>query len=96
MAADFAATLPIGRELTRAVGTQPVVDVDVREEEMRPGDILMLTSDGVHGPVQVAELTGILAELGNLTEGVERILARANTKGGRDNSTAILVRWIEA
>lgn len=96
MAVDFAATLPIGKELTRAVGTHPVVDVDVREEEMRPGDILMLTSDGVHGPVQVAELTGILAELGNLTDGVDRILARANTKGGRDNSTAILVRWMEA
>ena len=60
---------------------------------MRPGDVLLLTSDGVHGLVQEEELAAMLAELGNLTEGVERILARANAKGGRDNSTAILVRW---
>ena len=93
MDVNLATTLPVGRALTRALGTKPTVHVDVREEEMRPGDVLLLTSDGVHGLVQEEELAAMLAELGNLTEGVERILARANAKGGRDNSTAILVRW---
>lgn len=93
MAVDLAKTLPIGKQLARALGTKPTVDVDVREEEMRPGDVLLLTSDGVHGLVEEGELTTILTEVGNLVEGVERILARANAKGGRDNSTAILVRW---
>ena len=93
MEVDLAATLPVGKQLARALGPEPTVDVDVREEEMRPGDVLLLTSDGVHGLVDEGELATILTEVDSLSEGVERILSRANAKGGRDNSTAILVRW---
>jgi protein phosphatase len=96
MAVDLATTLPVGRELTRALGTHPVVDVDPREEEMRPGDVLLLTSDGVHGLVKERELAGILAEVGDLADGVDRIIARANAAGGKDNSSAVLIRWTRA
>ncbi len=93
MEVDLATTLPVGKQLARALGPEPTVDVDVREEEMRPDDVLLLTSDGVHGLVDEGELATLLTEIDNLPEGVERILACANAKGGRDNSTAILVRW---
>jgi protein phosphatase len=63
---------------------------------MRPGDVLLLTSDGVHGLLKEGELAGILAEIGDLTDGVDRIIARANAAGGKDNSTAVLVRWTQA
>jgi PPM family protein phosphatase len=95
MTAELAKSLPIGKELTRAVGTRPTVDVGARAEEVRSGDVLLLTSDGVHGLVKEGELTGILAELGDLASGVDRIIARANDKGGTDNNTAVLVRWTQ-
>jgi protein phosphatase len=96
MEVALATRLPVGRELVRAVGTRPAVDVDARVEEMRPGDVLLLTSDGVHGLVTDRELAGILADLGDLAGGVDRIIARANAEGGKDNSTAVLVRWSQA
>jgi protein phosphatase len=96
MEVDLATKLPVGRELLRAVGTRPAVDVDARVEEMRPGDVLLLTSDGVHGPVKDRELAEILGKLGDLVGGVDQIIARANAEGGKDNSTAVLVRWTQA
>jgi protein phosphatase len=92
-AVELANTLPMGRALTRALGTRPTVEVSTRLETVRPGDILLLCSDGLHGVVPPEELTGILLELGDLASGVERLITRANDRGGPDNSTAILVRW---
>lgn len=96
MEVALATRLPVGRQLARALGPDPTVDVDVREEDMRPGDVLLLTSDGVHGLVKEGELAGILAEIGDLVDGVDRIIARANAEGGKDNSTAVLIRWTQA
>lgn len=60
---------------------------------MLPGDVLLLTSDGVHRVVPADEIARALTELSDLTAGVERLITRANEGGGPDNSTAILVRW---
>jgi protein phosphatase len=90
---ELATTLPMGRLLTRALGTRPTVEASTRLETVLPGDVLLLCSDGVHGVVPTDELTGILLELGDLASGVERLITRANDRGGPDNSTAILVRW---
>lgn len=94
-AVDVANALASGRALTRALGTRPTVEVSARLEAVLPGDVLLLCSDGVHGVVPPDELTGILLELGDLASGVERLIARANDRGGPDNSTAIVVRWSE-
>jgi serine/threonine protein phosphatase PrpC len=93
MIVELANKLPLGRRLTRALGTQPTVEVSARLEPVLPGDVLLLCSDGVHGEVPPEELTGILLELGDLSSGVDRLITRANDRGGADNSTAILVRW---
>lgn len=93
MAVELANNLPVGRSLSRALGTRPTVEVSARLETVLPGDVLLLCSDGVHGVLAPDELTGILLELGDLSRGVERLIVRSNEKGGPDNSTALLVRW---
>jgi len=90
---ELANTLALGRALSRALGTRPTVEVSARLETVLPGDVLLLCSDGVHGVLQPDELAGILLELGDLSIGVERLIARSNQRGGPDNSTALLVRW---
>jgi protein phosphatase len=93
MAVELANNLRIGRNLARALGTRPTVQVSARLETVLPGDVLLLCSDGVHGVLTPGELTGILLELGDLWLGVERLIAGSNERGGPDNSTALLMRW---
>jgi protein phosphatase len=93
MTVELANNLPLGRGLSRALGTRPTVEVGARLETVLPGDVLLLCSDGVHGVVSPDELTGILLDLGDLSIGVERLITRSNERGGPDNSTALLVRW---
>jgi protein phosphatase len=61
MIPELAAELPMGAALTRALGTRPTVSVTARLETVQPGDILLLTTDGIHGVVQPGEIAGILS-----------------------------------
>jgi PPM family protein phosphatase len=79
--------------LTRALGLEPTVDVDTRVESAAPGDIVLVCSDGLTGPVSEEELTAILVDAGNLDTTAQRLIERAHTRGGRDDVTCVLVRW---
>jgi len=76
--------------LTRAVGTAPRVEVDVGSDELRAGDRYLLCSDGLWGTVSEADLKAGLTG-GSPEETVHRLVDLANTCGGSDNSTAIVV-----
>ena len=78
--------------MTRALGTQPAVEVERRLVDVAPGDTLLHCSDGLHGVVPHRELCGILLEHERLDEAVHRLVARANDRGGPDNVTCVLVR----
>lgn len=74
--------------LTRAVGTQPQVDVDLCTFEVRPGDRLVLTSDGVHGalgPTEIARLSD---------GGAAALVDAAVAAGTRDDATAAVVELV--
>jgi PPM family protein phosphatase len=77
--------------ITRALGLHPDVEVDIYETGVGPGSILVLCSDGLHGPVRDEE---ILAYASNLTpqEAVEGLISLANQRGGPDNISAVVVR----
>ncbi|MEO7329469.1 MAG: Stp1/IreP family PP2C-type Ser/Thr phosphatase [Minicystis sp.] len=78
--------------ITRALGIGPTVDVDLSVDRSRPGDVYLLCSDGLHGLVSDAEMASIVEEAQVLTQACERLIARANEKGGKDNITAVLIR----
>ena len=80
--------------ITRAVGVDPFVQVDVLEEELQPGDLWLICSDGLHGMVEEEEIQSILTEM-ELEEAAERLISRALENGGHDNVTFVLLSHTE-
>ncbi len=77
--------------ITRSLGTQPDVEVDVFRELIQPGDTLVLCSDGLSGLISDEELMRIV-EQSVPQESVYHLVERANENGGPDNITAIVVQ----
>ncbi len=75
--------------ITRAVGSRDYVQVDTQAFEIGPGDRFLLCSDGLHGYLRDEELGPVL-ELG-AQAAAPRLIDIANSRGGRDNITAIVV-----
>jgi PPM family protein phosphatase len=77
--------------ITRALGTDPDVDVDTFAVDAQPGDIFLICSDGLSSMVDIAELEDILRRHRDDLAGASRALIHAaNRGGGEDNITAVL------
>ena len=77
--------------ITRCLGTQAEVDVDIFHEELHEGDSLVLCTDGLSGLVSDEELQRIVEQFVP-QESVYHLVERANENGGPDNITAIVVQ----
>ncbi len=80
----------IKNQVTRAVGVNPTVDVDVGSVDLRDGDRFLLASDGLHGPVPDDILASVLADP-SLDAVTSRCIDLANAAGGPDNITAVVL-----
>jgi PPM family protein phosphatase len=78
--------------ITRALGPEPVVEVDTRSFRARPGDVYLLCSDGLTTMLPELRLAEILLTHSGLHAAGEALIAAANDAGGRDNITVILLR----
>ena len=78
--------------ITRALGPEPLVQVDTRTSPARDGDLFLLCSDGLTGMIGEQGVAEILAQGGSLREMVRRLIDAANRAGGRDNITVVLFR----
>lgn len=78
--------------VTRALGVEETVAVDIQEELVLPGDLYLLSSDGLHDLVDNTLLTQRLAACDNLATCAQTLLDDANAKGGKDNISVILAR----
>lgn len=81
--------------ITRALGMQEHVAVDLQSDDVLPGDIYVLCSDGLSGMIDDADIQRLAGEYGDLEEVCRKLVALANEHGGEDNITALVVR-IEA
>jgi protein phosphatase len=81
--------------ISRAVGTSEDVVPDIYRGLLEHGDTFLVASDGVTGMLDDEDLAGILSSDGGPQDGVDRVIAEANRRGGLDDMTAIVVR-IEA
>ena len=77
--------------ITRCLGTQADVEVDIFAEELQEGDSFILCSDGLSGFVSDDDLRAIVNQYVP-QESVYHLVERANENGGPDNITAIVVR----
>jgi serine/threonine protein phosphatase PrpC len=78
--------------ITRALGPEPNVQVDVTVFNAKAGDVFLLCSDGLTSMVNESKLKPILAGAESLEQAGRALIAAANEAGGRDNITVILFR----
>ena len=78
--------------LSRSLGANPVVNIELNEHQVLPGDILLLSSDGLHGSVKPAELAAIVSRNRELSRSAQELVALALERDGGDNTTAQLIR----
>jgi protein phosphatase len=86
-----AETHPQRSVITRALGPEPSVQVDIREYDAKAGDLFMVCSDGLTSMVREPKLEPLM--IGNekpLADLGRELIAAANAAGGRDNITAIV------
>jgi len=78
--------------LSRSLGANMFVNVELNEHQVLPGDVLLLSSDGLHGSLVPSEIAVIAGQSGNLFEAARKLVALALEKDGSDNTTAQLIR----
>jgi len=84
---------PMRHVLTMAVGVGSTVRIRYYALELSPGDVMMLSSDGLHGVVSSEVIEGILGDrTSSLQEKCQALIAAANAAGSPDNITVILLR----
>ena len=79
--------------ITRALGLKESVEIDLAEQPARPGDTLLLCSDGLSDLLDDDEILAVAqAHTANLEQACQALVDRANAKGGDDNVTVVLVQ----
>lgn len=79
--------------ITRAVGTDPDVDVDAFTIEAEDGDVFLLCSDGLTDMVEDVDILDLIdRNRGDLEKAVRALVQFANKEGGEDNITAVAFR----
>jgi protein phosphatase len=79
--------------LTMAVGTTPDLVIRTHEETLQPGDVVLLCSDGLSGPVSEEVIAKTLSADTPLADLVQQLIAQAKANGAPDNVTAVLLRY---
>lgn len=77
--------------ITRALGNKPEVKVDTFTRTLQEGDIVVLCSDGLSGPVKSDEIAHIVSTQPP-AQAVTSLVALANARGGKDNITTIVIK----
>jgi serine/threonine protein phosphatase PrpC len=81
---------PRNNVITRAVGVRPSLDTDFLAIETKPGDVYLLCTDGLSGPVSDDEVEDLLQR--PLNAALDALIGLALNRGGKDNISAVLVR----
>jgi serine/threonine protein phosphatase PrpC len=78
--------------LTRVLGLDDPVRVDMHQVELQPGDLVLLSTDGVHGVLPRARIAALAQEHAGAQALAEALVQAALAAGSRDNASALVVR----
>ena len=76
--------------VTRALGVEDAVMLDVSEHRTEADDLYLMCSDGLSDMVKDADIAGIMLGDGSLEQKAKQLIAAANAAGGRDNISVLL------
>lgn len=93
--ADYGVAGPEGAHLSRALGVWPTVPIDIIMASPKLGDVYLICSDGLTKMLSDATIATQLLHEEDPKAAVERLVFFANSHGGKDNITVILLRVVE-
>lgn len=85
-----AKTHPKKNIITRAVGSDEIVDIDIFKNELLKNDVVLLCTDGLYGLVNEEEIIEVLN--GDIENAATMLVDMANKNGGKDNISVITVK----
>jgi protein phosphatase len=85
---------PMRNVLTNVVGCRATTDVHVVEERLKGGELLVLTTDGVHGVLDEQRMGRMLGQGGAPPQLAADLVRAALARGSSDNCTAIVGRYL--
>jgi PPM family protein phosphatase len=93
---EEAETHPQRSVITRALGTEPDIDVDTFTVEAEPDDLFLLCSDGLTDMVSDRDILAVLQTSNDLQAAARALVGAANAVGGEDNITVVVFRIADA
>lgn len=78
--------------ITRAIGASKGVDIDFFEVELKPGDVVLMCTDGLTNMVEDEEIFRIVAAAKDIEDAAENLVNMANHNGGKDNIGVVIVK----
>jgi len=96
LSAEQARSHPLRNVVTRALGGRPDLLVDIQSRRVKPGDVLLLCSDGLTTMVTDDDIARILREsAADIGAAAQGLVDAANERGGEDNITVVLLAFEE-
>ncbi len=77
--------------ITRAIGAEDEIDIDFFSVELKPGDVVLMCTDGLTNMIEDEEIRMILHGQRDLVEKAESLVNAANNNGGKDNIAVVLI-----
>jgi serine/threonine protein phosphatase PrpC len=84
---------PMRNVLTNVIGARDGVEVHLAERELKPGDSVLLCTDGLHGVLDDQAVTDILTSAPDVETAARTLVTAALDRGSRDNVTALVLRF---
>lgn len=78
--------------VTKAIGTEPIVEPSVYVTELQHNDVIMMCTDGLSDVLHHDEIEAVLNESTSLRQASEALIQAAKLKGGPDNITVVLAK----
>ena len=93
MTAEEAKAFEHANIILQALGVQERVEVVLSQVDLRQGDVVVLCSDGLHGPVGDDEMLEVLQRETDLEKAADSLIQKALDRDGPDNITVVLARF---
>jgi serine/threonine protein phosphatase PrpC len=90
---DEARNHPMRNVLTQAAGSVESIEVHVREEALQSGDLLLISSDGLHGVIEPDVIRSLLARTSDVDRCSRRLVEAAREAGAPDNVSVVVLRY---
>ena len=84
---------PLRHVITKAIGTLTDTEISIHERPLVHGDTLLLCTDGLHDLVPEAKMLEVVDTERTLEQRAQTLIELALEAGGRDNVTALLVKY---